>query len=56
LALRDDRAVVARPEACTYTGLCELSCPMLAIQRPFEIVALDSLTDEAIEENRRKVK
>jgi len=40
-------AVVARPEACDYTGLCEMICPRGAIQRPIEIVVHDALsTDE----------
>ena len=31
-------AVVSRPEACDYAGLCEMICPRQAIRRPFEIV------------------
>ena len=44
LAVKDGEAVVARPEACNYTGLCEAICPTGAIQRPFEIIALDEKT------------
>jgi len=31
-------AVVARPQACNYSGLCETVCPATAIHRPFEVV------------------
>lgn len=30
--------VIARPEACTYTGACEEICPTGAIQLTYEIV------------------
>jgi NAD-dependent dihydropyrimidine dehydrogenase PreA subunit len=36
--MSDVVAIVARPEACDYAGLCETICPMKAIQRPFEIL------------------
>jgi len=42
LAIEDGRAVVARPEACQYSGLCEMTCPWRAIQRPFEVVVVSS--------------
>jgi MinD superfamily P-loop ATPase len=38
LALRNGKAVVAKPLICEYAGLCELICPNQAIQRPFIIV------------------
>jgi len=39
-------AIVARPEACDYSGLCEMICPRQAIQRPFEVVVGDFSTRE----------
>jgi ferredoxin len=39
LALKDDKAVVVRPEACDYFGLCEGICPTQAISRPFLIIS-----------------
>ena len=39
LAMRDDKAVVAHPNACGYEGLCEMICPVHAIERSFLIVA-----------------
>ena len=39
--MQDGLAVVATPEACNYTGLCEAACPTGAIQRPFEIVIFE---------------
>lgn len=53
--MQDGEAVVATPEACNYTGLCEAVCPTGAIQRPFEIVALDEKTDKSRRQLRRKV-
>jgi NAD-dependent dihydropyrimidine dehydrogenase PreA subunit len=41
LERQGDKVVVARPEACDYSGLCELVCPKQAIQRPFEIVSVE---------------
>lgn len=38
MSLQKGKAVVAKPLACEYSGLCEAVCPMLAITRPFEIV------------------
>lgn len=38
LRLEDGMAVVAFPDRCNYTGLCEKVCPKGAIQRIFEIV------------------
>jgi ferredoxin len=35
-----DRAVVVRPEACTYCADCEALCPWQAIACPFEIVSM----------------
>ena len=32
-------AVLARPGACRYSGLCEWACPRSAITRPLEIVS-----------------
>lgn len=55
LAIRNGRAVVARPAACEYTGLCELICPTQAIQRPFVIVfaeaAQESRANQAMEQS-----
>jgi len=44
LAVENGKAIVATPEACNYTGLCEAICPTRAIRRPFEIVVLDEKT------------
>jgi MinD superfamily P-loop ATPase len=33
----DDKAVIMRPEACTYCDVCETFCPEGAIGRPFTI-------------------
>jgi ferredoxin len=38
LALVGGKARVVQAEACDYTGLCEMTCPMEAIARQFEIV------------------
>jgi len=48
--------LVARPEACEYTGLCEMICPTGAIQRPFEIAPLEdnSLTIQTRRKNKRR--
>jgi NAD-dependent dihydropyrimidine dehydrogenase PreA subunit len=48
LAVKDGLAVVAAPEACNYTGLCEAACPTQAIQRLFEIVILDEKLQEEV--------
>lgn len=53
--MKDSKAIVATPEACNYTGLCEAICPTGAIQRPFEIIALDEKTDKSRRQRRRKV-
>jgi NAD-dependent dihydropyrimidine dehydrogenase PreA subunit len=45
LALVDGTAIVAQPEACDYTGACELACPTDAIDRLFEIVFSDDSRD-----------
>jgi formate hydrogenlyase subunit 6/NADH:ubiquinone oxidoreductase subunit I len=37
---------IIQPSRCNGCRLCEMVCPTPAIQRLFEIVALDSLTDE----------
>lgn len=41
LELRDDHAVLARPEDCRYCADCEMICPEGAIALPFEIVFAD---------------
>jgi ferredoxin len=41
LAMNGSVAVMARPQACQYHGLCEMICPAEAISRPFEIVCAD---------------
>ena len=46
--MKDGKAIVAAPEACNYTGLCEAICPTGAIQRPFEIVILDKKLQEEV--------
>ena len=46
LAMNGNKAIVARPETCEYSGLCEMICPRQAIQRPFEIVVGDFSTKE----------
>ena len=33
----DDKAMIVRPEACTYCDVCETFCPEGAIGRPFTI-------------------
>jgi NAD-dependent dihydropyrimidine dehydrogenase PreA subunit len=38
LDMVDDLPVIANPEACTYSALCEENCPTQAISLPFEIV------------------
>ncbi len=38
LAVQDGLARIIRPDACTYTGLCEMACPPRAINRPFWVV------------------
>jgi len=55
LALQDGQAVVARPEACAYTGLCEMACPTGAIQRPFEIVLLDGEKPTKVEDSELRI-
>jgi ferredoxin len=39
LSMKDSKAVVVRPEACTYAGLCECICPVQAISRPFILIS-----------------
>lgn len=38
LALVDDKATVASPEACDYSARCEPVCPVDAIAIPYQIV------------------
>lgn len=38
LALVNGTAVVARPDACSYSGHCEAICPVAAIDLPYQIV------------------
>lgn len=38
LALQENLAVVAEPEACNYCAYCEPVCPVGAIALPYEIV------------------
>ncbi len=38
LALVDDIAVVAKPDACQYTGHCQEVCPTQAITLTYKIV------------------
>ena len=37
MAVIEAKAIVVRPEACVYAGLCERICPMDAIRLPIEI-------------------
>ena len=39
LTIRDGIATVAHVGACGYEGLCEMICPLHAIERPFLIIA-----------------
>jgi len=39
LSMQDGKAIVARPETCTYAGLCEDVCPVKAISRLFIIIS-----------------
>jgi NAD-dependent dihydropyrimidine dehydrogenase PreA subunit len=41
LALKGGTPVVARSGACDYSGLCDLICPRLAIQRPYGVADLE---------------
>lgn len=41
LELRDNHAVLARPEDCRYCADCETICPEGAIALPFEIAFED---------------
>ncbi len=36
--LRDGKAAITRPAACTFCPLCESYCPEGAIGRPFSVV------------------
>ena len=38
LALQNDVAVLAAPEACNYCAFCEALCPVGAIELPYKIV------------------
>jgi len=38
LGMSEGKALISRPEACTYGGLCERICPEGAISLPFEVV------------------
>lgn len=38
LALQNNVAIVARPEACNYSAYCEPICPVDAIALPYQIV------------------
>ncbi|NJO81710.1 MAG: ferredoxin family protein [Blastochloris sp.] len=38
IALHNERAVIAHPDACTFCELCEINCPEQAIGRPFRVV------------------
>jgi NAD-dependent dihydropyrimidine dehydrogenase PreA subunit len=52
LSLRNNMAVVSRPEACEYTGLCEMICPRRAIERPFQIVPAVGELSKALESEK----
>ncbi len=52
LAMSDGKAIVARPAACDYHGLCEMICSTQALQRPFEIVFAAQHTSK-IDKSRR---
>ena len=38
LALVDDTAVIANPQACDYSGACQEICPTEAISLTYEII------------------
>lgn len=38
VVISDDKAVIARPDLCTYCDVCETFCPEGAIGRPFTVV------------------
>ncbi|MDH5507006.1 MAG: 4Fe-4S binding protein [Anaerolineae bacterium] len=38
LTVMDAKARVSNPQACEYSGHCELICPVQAIVRPFQII------------------
>ncbi|MFH1652100.1 MAG: 4Fe-4S binding protein [Chloroflexota bacterium] len=40
--LRDGKAVVVRPEDCTYCTECEVLCPTRAIRCDFDIILADT--------------
>jgi MinD superfamily P-loop ATPase len=38
LSLFNGKAVISQPQACEYSGHCEMICPVHAINRPFQIL------------------
>jgi NAD-dependent dihydropyrimidine dehydrogenase PreA subunit len=38
LALADEIAILAKPDACNYCGACETVCPVGAIVLPYQII------------------
>ncbi|MBI5714802.1 MAG: 4Fe-4S binding protein [Chloroflexi bacterium] len=55
LAMRGMIVVIARPEACQYTGNCERICPMRAITRPLQIIFLEENTMELYADWKQKI-
>ncbi|NJN97260.1 MAG: 4Fe-4S binding protein [Anaerolineales bacterium] len=47
LALIESVAIVAHPEACTYSGVCQEICPTEAISLTYEIFFVDIRREEA---------
>lgn len=41
LSMLNGCAVVSKPDACMYTGNCELICPEDAISRPYQLIFVD---------------
>jgi NAD-dependent dihydropyrimidine dehydrogenase PreA subunit len=52
LALRNGKAVLARPDLCAYEGGCEPVCPEGAIALPYLITFHPADTPPAAERNR----
>jgi ferredoxin len=46
LAMVDDLAIVAEPDACNYCAYCEPICPVDAIALPYQIVWEENGADE----------
>ncbi len=49
--LVNDKAVIARPEDCTYCTDCEVICPSGAIKCYFEIILVE---DKSVSESKQE--